>query len=239
MNEQIWLSASTPLLTLLQKAIGETSKRKLRLFGCACCRRVWKFLSAAASREAVEVAEKFADGLATADELERANNGAAHDNEFDAASGAARMVCQGGGALACAGAWRAMSLAAWRNGDYQAALAEFTPLATEEKNALIAYPTFEQVEAREKAVQADLLRDIVGNPFRPVTLDASLLDWRDRTVVRIAQSIYDDRSFEPLGILGDALEEAGCMNTALLSHCRSKGPHARGCWAVDLVLGKQ
>jgi hypothetical protein len=83
--------------------------------------------------------------------------------------------------------------------------------------------------------QCDLLRDIFGNPFRPVTLDPS---WLTSTVTSLAQAIYADRAFDRLPILADTLEDAGCTNQEILAHCRGGGEHVRGCWVVDLLLGK-
>jgi hypothetical protein len=92
---------------------------------------------------------------------------------------------------------------------------------------------------RGKAKQVALLRDIFGNPFRPPSpLDASVLTWSGGTVVTLARSIYQDRHFDDLPVLADALEEAGCTDAALLEHLRGPGPHVRGCWAVDLILAK-
>ncbi len=88
----------------------------------------------------------------------------------------------------------------------------------------------------EEMSQCDLLRDIFGNPFRPVVSDSA---WFTPAVVAIATSIYSDRAFDRMPILADALEEAGCTNADVLLHCRSDGPHVRGCWVVDLVLGKE
>ncbi|HET6572444.1 MAG TPA: hypothetical protein VFG68_02490 [Fimbriiglobus sp.] len=82
---------------------------------------------------------------------------------------------------------------------------------------------------------AALLRCIVGYPFRPVACDPS---WRTSTVVGLAEAIYADRVFDRLPILADALEDAGCTHPDVLAHCRGDGPHARGCWVVDLILGK-
>jgi hypothetical protein len=87
----------------------------------------------------------------------------------------------------------------------------------------------------EKATQARLLRDIFGNPVRPVTLSPS---WRTATVVSLAQQMYDARDFSAMPILADALQDAGCDTDDILDHCRRPGEHVRGCWAVDLVLGK-
>jgi hypothetical protein len=89
---------------------------------------------------------------------------------------------------------------------------------------------------RIQAEQAALMRCIYGNPFRPTpSIDAA---WKMRTVATLAQSIYNDRAFDRLPILADALEEAGGRDAEILAHCRQPGPHARGCWVIDLLLGK-
>jgi hypothetical protein len=96
--------------------------------------------------------------------------------------------------------------------------------------------------ARETGVasQVAILRDLFGNPFRPSPrLTPDLLAWNDGTVRRLAEGIYEDRAFDRLPILADALEEAGCTDQAILDHCRHPGPHVRGCWVVDLLLGKE
>jgi len=81
-----------------------------------------------------------------------------------------------------------------------------------------------------------LLRDIFGNPFRPVACDAS---WLTSDVVALARGIYDDRAFDRMPILADALQDAGCDNDEVLNHCRDAAQvHVRGCWVVDLLLGK-
>ena len=90
-------------------------------------------------------------------------------------------------------------------------------------------------EPDPSAEMANRLRCIVGNPFCPETLDPA---WLTSTVVALARGIYDDRAFDRLPILADALQDAGCDNDDILNHCRDAGPHVRGCWVVDLVLGK-
>jgi hypothetical protein len=80
------------------------------------------------------------------------------------------------------------------------------------------------------------LRDIFGNPFRPVAFDPR---WRTSDVVGVARAIYDDKAFERMPILGDALMDAGCEDEQVISHCRGDGPHVRGCWVVDLILEKE
>jgi hypothetical protein len=93
-------------------------------------------------------------------------------------------------------------------------------------------------ECGEEAGQAALLRCVFDNPFRPVTVAPAWLSWNGATVPKLAQAIYDERRFGDLPILADALEEASCDNSDVLAHCRSGGEHVRGCWVVDLLLGK-
>ncbi len=87
----------------------------------------------------------------------------------------------------------------------------------------------------EHAIQIRFLRDIFGNPFRPVTFAP---EWRTEAAVGIAAKMYDSRDFGNMPVLADALQDAGCEHADVLSHCRGDGPHVRGCWVVDLVLGK-
>lgn len=84
-------------------------------------------------------------------------------------------------------------------------------------------------------VELALFRDIFGNPFRQIAFSP---EWRTSTVVTLAKSMYDSRDFGPMPLLADALEDAGCEHADILDHCRGTGPHVRGCWVVDLVLGK-
>jgi hypothetical protein len=86
------------------------------------------------------------------------------------------------------------------------------------------------------SIRSQLLRDIFGNPFRPVAFDSH---WRTADVLGLARAIYDDRAFERMPILADALMDAGCENEEIINHCRGEGPHVRGCWVVDLILGKE
>jgi hypothetical protein len=89
----------------------------------------------------------------------------------------------------------------------------------------------------DRANQADILRDLFGSMlFHDVAVDPN---WLTSTVVELAQSIYAGKVFDQLPILADALEEAGCADADILAHCRSPGPHVRGCWVVDLILGKK
>ncbi|MCE9530621.1 MAG: hypothetical protein K8T89_05755 [Planctomycetes bacterium] len=80
------------------------------------------------------------------------------------------------------------------------------------------------------------MREIFGNPFRPVTIDPR---WQTSNVIDLATAIYTDRAFDRMPILADALMDAGCDNDEIIHHCRGDGPHVRGCWVVDLILGKE
>jgi hypothetical protein len=88
----------------------------------------------------------------------------------------------------------------------------------------------------EQIAQCNLYRDIFGNPFSPVALDPR---WLTSSVVDLATAIYDERAFDRIPILADALMDAGCDNNDIIAHCRGDGPHVRGCWVVDLILGKE
>jgi hypothetical protein len=213
MTESEWLVGTHPLRML--RSVGHTlSDRKLRLFGCACCRHIWDSLEDERSRFAVEVSERYADGLADQDELEAAMRAA---READArGSGVAKQ-----GALQAARA------------GLEAALSVTGSLRSEEM-----WPAARDARQQERIYQAALLRDIFGNPFRTMTVAPSWLSWNNGCVVKVAQSIYDERHFANLPVLADALLDAGCDSEAILAHCCSPGPHVRGCRVVDLLLAK-
>jgi hypothetical protein len=100
-------------------------------------------------------------------------------------------------------------------------------------------PSTRDVDEAAVAEQAALLRDVVGNPFRPVKLRPALLKWNGGTIPKLAQAIDEGRTFADLPVLADALEEAGCGDESVLAHCRGAGPHVRGCWVIDLILGRK
>jgi hypothetical protein len=215
MTEAEWLAYRhpQPMLAFLD---AKSSARKWRLFAVACGRRaaVWSLLNDPRSRRAVEVAEGYANGTVTADELRAVAS---------AASAAARGIAAAQDGYDRDGLYTPPACAA-----SAAALAASADTASAASLAHQAVP-------EEQAAQATLVREVFGNPFRPVSLPPSI---RTLTVVTLAQAIYDDRAFECLPVLADALEEAGCTDVDILAHCRGPGPHVRGCWVVDLVLGK-
>lgn len=260
MTEAEWIASTDPAAMLDWMRSGrlspnvKTSDRRLRLFACACCRAVWDKLTDDSpcpcllgcrkedchcggsgrvnrSRRAVEVAERFADGLATLSEMQLAcdqaqdaphsyHPGGQHD-EATAASWAAFMENEGVGGVMVG------------------------------VEGVLRY-------VRQPATQAALLRDIFGNPFRPVTLPRELTQaqavgnvilkpspkhkgecpWLTSTVVSLAQAMYETRDFGTMPILGDALEDSGCTDQAILNHCLEP-LHVRGCWVLDLCLGKE
>jgi hypothetical protein len=196
--------------------------RQLRLFACACCRRIWHLLVDGRSRKAVEVSELYADGLADHIRLARARHEARE----------ARRKCPVPDQVV---AWRAAGAAQDATRDTGSSAA-FNCLA--ETARAVNVGDTNHCDPAELQHQASILLDIVGNPFRPVPLDPPWLAWAGGTVPKLARAIYDDRAFDRLPVLADALEEAGCTDAAILDHLRGPGPHGLGCWALDLLSGK-
>lgn len=214
MTEQEWLGCDKPhpMLTYLR---GRASNRKLRLYACASCRRVWPLLQDERSRKVVEVAEQYADGLTSYPELK-----GAQEQAREAWHALARV--HRGAAWGTPGMWTMRAAA-------QAAAA-----AGRE-----AWRAAWEVADEYQGGHPDTLRDIIGPlPFRAVSIDPSLLMWNGGTIRKLAQAIYDERAFDQLPILADALEESGFADQEVLGHLRGRGHHARGCWVIDLVLGK-
>jgi hypothetical protein len=213
MTEAEWLGCADPQ-AMLEELRGKASDRKLRLFAVACCRRVWHRLTDERSRRAVDFAKGFADGQVTDDALLEAER-AASLALADLAGEDARMFAVG------------VTMAAAR----QIPLHRLVIFATEPSGG-----TSELTDSPKCL----LLRDIFGPlPFHTVAPDPRWLTWNHGTIPAIARRIYDERAFHDLPILADALEDAGCVNADILNHCRSDGPHVRGCWVVDLLLGKE
>jgi hypothetical protein len=224
-SEQEWLACTDPqkMLELLR---GKASGRKLRLFACACCRHIWPLLADPRSRHAVDLAERYADGLATEEERDRA---AAEAWEVDVTDNdlAARAAIIAADLPDCE----------WGSATGVAANAAF---------AVGRRAGGHTARIGEQRVQCHLLRDLFG-PLRcrPVALDPAWLTWQGSTIRNLAQAVYEERSLPSgtlesgrLAVLADALEEAGCHAADIVGHCRQPGPHVRGCWVLDLLLGK-
>jgi hypothetical protein len=193
----------------LLNSLATRDTRRCRLFFCACCRRISPLLTPLAL-QAVEVSERFADADATRDELLGVQ---------PKAPGWSR----GFGLNMDAGTAVALTVELPEGYDHLRRAAQWVAAATHDVPA-------------EWRAQGDLFRDIFGNPFRSVTFDP---EWRTSTAVALARQMYESRDFGAMPILADALQDAGCDTDDILSHCRGPGPHVRGCWVVDLVLGKE
>lgn len=221
MTESAWQACNDieALLGLFEQG-APASHRKMQLFGLACCRRVWHLLSRSASKEVVIELERLVDLPSVAEEHDRlialadlaAVPAPASDPENAALWQAAEAVLSAAQGVAGSAAFNARYAVALHVGKEWG----------EDPNEGIA--------------QCRLLRDICGSSFRPVAVDSL---WQTETVLALARTMYESREFSAMPILADALQDAGCDNADILDHCRGPGPHVRGCWVVDLILGKE
>jgi hypothetical protein len=248
-TEAEWLACADGSALWHHLIQGGVSARKERLYAVACCRRVEHLLPAAAAAHLrlIEACERFADGLATADDLRAAADAAGAVSDASGAGQTPEERAGGAGALhahAAAGLGpeldpdlkytAAAAVASFRSGPVPAgdpSSEEYT--RTEEYRRHQA--RFLECWDDELAAQAGLVRDLFGNPFRPVAFDPA---WRSPTAVVLAQAMYDGRDFAAMPVLADALQDAGCEQQDVLGHCRGGGEHVRGCWVVDHVLGR-
>jgi hypothetical protein len=223
MTEAKWLGSVNPLSMLAHVRTG--SARKLRLFACAGCRLLWDFLPDVRSRQAVEAAEEWADGLIGRKELQSFRTGA------EAALRAAVETPIGDGYAHFRAAQVAVQACIPRK-DTVLAVSYLVSSAT-------LHPSVRGSRSFGDKLVCDLIRDLFGNPFRPSRIDPAWLTWGDGTVPKLVRAIYDERAFDRLPVVADALEDAGCAVPVLLGHCRGTDPHARGCWLLDHLLGKE
>ena len=214
MTETEWLAAveSEPMLKVLR---GSASERRLRLFASASFRRLKELLPDPRQHLGIDVLEQLAEGKTTWTEC--------------------RAVI--------AGVRNAMPrndqipMPIPFNDPYFISLMLYREFCSRTIGIHASTATGGLVDgAREQYEQARLIRDIFGNPFRPVTLNPS---WLTSTVVALTNGIYEERAYDRMPILADALQDAGCDNEDVLSHCRESGKHWRGCWCVDLILNKK
>jgi hypothetical protein len=230
MNEVDWQAGLDPA-AMLAYLDGKVSDRKLRLFACACVRRYWHLLRYQVPRDTVALAERYAEGQVEEAELDPARQNAemsAMDAPFneqyayqaaaatllDPAAEAARQACEH-----------------IRQQAVRDAANEAAPFENEARiNA-------EASRAECRGLGA-LLHEVFGNPFRPVTVDRSWLSVSGGAGAAILRVVDEESRFEELPYLGDALEDAGCRDDNLLRHLREPNGHVRGCWAVDLLLGR-
>jgi hypothetical protein len=247
MTEAEWLACEDVIEMLralrARKSPWRWTTRKSRLFACACCRRAWHFLTEPDQRAAVEAAERAADKQLRPSDLSVAHKAAAPLLlGVDTASHRPRgwswggkggwdfivqyspqreMLCNPGGMAATPKPW---------GEPYYAANAV---------RALLHFRAGADAARGEQRAQCDLLRDIVGPVLPPPAVEEAWLLGSGGATPKLAKAIYEEHAFDCLPILADALEEAGCNEAGLLGHLRGGGWHARGCWALDLVLGKE
>lgn len=228
MTEAEWLTGADPE-PMLRFLKGKVSDRKLRLFAVACCRHIGHLIRDERSRAAVEMSEHYADGLVDQEALQAAHAAAAAAEE----KAFAAMFFEDGEERDEGPAREAAALVA------QQPLLAFR-VASEAQAACVwtARRTLEQMQAakvKEKKFQCELLRDIFGNPFRPVTVDAV---WLTSEVRTLARHIYHDRDFRRMPELAEALQAANCNESYILEHCLQEIEHVRGCYVLDLLLDK-
>jgi hypothetical protein len=233
MTESDWLSCAEPR-RMLDHVRGRVGERKLRVFACACVRAVWEHLLDERSQRAVEAAERYADRRGSAEELL-----AAEREAFEVARLAdLRTTVSDSGWAATRAAARAANLDAYSAASgaaFVAALAA-APWSFHVTTGAV-YHGDPEAKARVRFAQCELLREVVGNPFRPVALDPAWRAWNGGVIPRLARELYEEGRFGELPVLADALEEAGCALGGLLDHLRHPGGHVRGCWALDLAVG--
>jgi hypothetical protein len=227
------------------------SERKRRLFAAACCRRIWRLLNPEVSQPGVETIERFADGNATEEELAQVRQHALHYAK-EAYGRSMRLGPRSPeGEIAYRDSQQAYLVAdaASRGRDWlRMVLVNTSQCACRRSLGYRPVLTPKVLEEWDRLIQADhvlvstLLRDIF-NPFHPGTFDPT---WLTSDVRALAGAAYEKRHLHRglldavrLSVLADALEEAGCTDSALLEHLRSGGPHTRGCWAVDQVLSRE
>jgi hypothetical protein len=184
------------------------SERKARLVACACCRRIWHLF----------ILRKHEPSRKAVELVEAVADGKVSDLRLPSAWEEARTA----NGPFIVHHTHAAALTTCRMPDNLRELISHAASAT--GNVVSA-----------KIGQCGILRDIFGNPFRAVAAGAS---WLTSTVVALADGIYQERAFDRLPILADALQDADCDNEEILNHCRQPGEHVRGCWVVDLLLGK-
>jgi hypothetical protein len=209
MTEQEWLECQDPQ-PMLHFVRHRASPRQLRLFACACLRLIWDALPGDWARNAVELGERYADELLDDEERE------VRHLELH------RTLRQESGSRA-------------RLGQMAAHLLSPRLFPSDVAARAVTGPASHLIPRQ----QTTLLRDIVGNPFHRVKYEFSWSIRSGNLASRLAEGIYQEKAFDRLPILADALEDAGCDNTEILSHCRVAGPHVLGCWVVDLISNKQ
>jgi hypothetical protein len=254
-TEAEWLQAIKPssMLDYLGKSVARRigsqrfKDRLYRLFGCACCRRMLRIEHDEWVVQAIEIAERIADGQPLLNECKahlEMRQRLMHTPTTDA-DGATRFLLEYQDYFDLPTAAMVARCARF--------LLEFQEYFDLPTAAMVARcaaasgganPRSDDLprsddQVAEARVQAEILRDIIGNPFHSALVPRSRPVGNDDTVTRLAAAIYAEHAFDRVPLLADALEDAGCTDAELLGHLRGPGPHVRGCWAVDRILGRE
>lgn len=224
MTEEEWLVGTNPE-SMLRHLRGTESDRKLRLFALAWAQEHYHQMEDDRSVLATDVAERYIGSAASHAELVAA---------FRDAQSVCDEILRDGPCRGRGSRWGKSNRGAQQALKVAASARDAADPCWDIRQALRSVRIGAATEMGVK--RSNLLRDIFGNPFRP---PPATCDWLSFTVVSLAQVIYDERAFDRLPILADALEEAGCDSAEILTHCRGPGPHARGCFVLDLMLGKE
>jgi hypothetical protein len=217
MTEAQWLAATDWHRLISHFGHKNANARKARLFAVACCRRLAHLFNDPGdpdprTSDALALCEQFADGGVSRNQLRKAERAV-----LTAIHESVNKHGPNEQAWARDAVWRTA-----RNEEVWQGVESCLRAVKQDRD--------------EQAAEAVLFRDLFGNPFRPVELDPR---WLTTDVKLLAQGIYDERAFDRMPILADALQDADCTDDAVLNHCREPGEHARGCWVVDLILGKR
>jgi hypothetical protein len=234
MNDTQWWMCGAPD-AILRWLGSKTDRRCLRLFACACCRLIWPLIPNGPSRRAVEISDHFADGLVSAADLQEAEAQARSVHALGTGAWLAAWA-----ATEAAGI-DAETAAAWvPTWAAEAAGEAAARAALASKDSIPVDDLGSAAWRQQRQLQSALLRDIFHSPSRlSVQIDPSCLVWKNGAVVKAAQACYNRGGSEDLSHLAQLLEQAGCDQEDILEHCQAASGHVRGCWVLDLLLGKR
>lgn len=248
MTEREWLECGNPHWLLNYLRPWKARSRKICLYVCASCRRpdFWNKLNQP-SMNLIEVASRHADNQVRPEEYTAAIQAVIQRTKRDKILGGANGPPLYGQAIL--DFLRFKSLPGWGGKtppkmgfNYMGSEAKKNRQGLRERGAeVITEDQALEIQKCSDGFMKDLahyLHDIFGNPFRKITLDPKWLQRNKKSVIRLAQNIYENSTFGLMPTLADVLEKAGCRDVEILDHCRHMGEHKLGCWVLDLILGK-
>ena len=238
MTEAEWSVCEDPR-RMFDYMIDRTGIRKLMLWGCACCERIPEVETTPCLIEVLRLAESVAEGRTHREALVVPAQ-ALQDAREKQPNSPVQLLYSGVSCVTCRVEFRKLLYKVGLNKLAFAVAWQAVPeVEVDMEEGIWGLPDnerFQKVCREEHHAQATLARDIFGNPFDMAGVKPC---WQSTAATSIARGIYHDRAFERMPVLADALQDAGCENEAILNHCRGSGPHVRGCWVVDQLLGKQ